>query len=120
MAERVLFIGWNHPVRGAEEGAMETFNEAIGLMGRMQQEGRIEGFDVVLLAPNADLGGYFTVRGSLDQINALREDEEFQRNTIKAQLTVDGIRHLTGTTGAALARQMDLYRQGIEAAPQHA
>ena len=49
MADRILFITWKAPVRGLEERAVESFNEAIGLYGRMQQEGRIESFDVALL-----------------------------------------------------------------------
>jgi hypothetical protein len=120
MADRVLFIGWNQPSRGAEERAIEAFNEAVGLMGRMQHEGRIDSFEVVLLSPNGELGGYFTIRGSADQINALREDDEFQRSTVKAQLAVDGIRHIVGSTGAGVAHQMDLYREEMASVPQHA
>ena len=55
MADRVLFISWRMVVRGREERALEVFNEALGLYGRMQQEGRIERFDVVLLEPNGEL-----------------------------------------------------------------
>src|SRR2546421_9040790 len=98
MADRMLFIGWGNPVRGAEERALESFNDALGLLGRMQQYGRIESFDVCLLAPNAELGGYITVRGSGEQINALREDGEFQRNTVNASLSVENIRHIEGFT----------------------
>jgi hypothetical protein len=57
MADRVLFISWGQTVRGAEEHALEVFNDALGILGRMQQDGRIEGFDVVLLNANGDLGG---------------------------------------------------------------
>ncbi len=120
MADRVLFMGWDQPVRGGEERAIEAFNEAVGLMGRMQHEGRIESFEVVLLSPNGELGGFFTIRGSADQINALREDEEFLRSTVKAQLAVEGIRHIVGVTGEGVARQMELYREAMAAVPQHA
>ncbi len=64
MADRMLFIGWGTPVRGREERGLEVFNEAIGFYGRMQQEGRIERFDVVLLDPNAELNGYIELYGS--------------------------------------------------------
>jgi hypothetical protein len=120
MADRVLFIGWGTPVRGAEERAIETFNEALGLLGRMQQEGRIESFDVVLLAPNTDLGGYITVRGSAEQIAGLRADEEFERNTVKAQLTVEDIRHIEGFTNEGVAGQIEMYQQAVAQVPQRA
>jgi len=120
MADRMLFMGWTHPVRGAEERALEAFNEGMGLLGRMQQEGRIESFDVCLLAPNQELGGYITVRGSEQQITALRLDEEYQRNTVKAELSVEGIRHIDGYTNEGIAPQMALYQEGIASVRQHA
>ena len=113
MADRVLFVGWTEAARGAEERALEAFNEGIGLAGRMQQDGRIEGFDVILLEPNSDLGGCLLIRGTAEQIAAVRADEEFQRNTIKAQLAVDGIRHIEGYTNEGIAAQMAMYQEAI-------
>jgi hypothetical protein len=120
MADRVLFIGWSTPVRGREERGLEVFNEAIGLCGRRQQEGRIERFDVVLLAPNGDLNGYVEVHGSAEQIAAFREDEEFQRNTVDASLIVDGLRHIEGYTNDEVARQMARYQESVARVPQTA
>ena len=118
MADRVLFIGWSTPVRGREERGLEVFNESIGLYGRMQQEGRIEKFDVVLLGPTGDLNGYIELHGSAEQLAALREDEEFQRNTIEASLIVDGLRQIEGITNEEIARQMALYRDSLARVPQ--
>jgi hypothetical protein len=120
MADRVLFIGWSTPVRGREERGLEVFNESIGLYGRMQQEGRIETFDVVLLEPAGDLNGYIELHGSAAQLAALREDEEFQRNTIDASLIVDGLRQIEGSTNDEIARQMALYRDSVARVPQTA
>ena len=118
MADRVLFIGWSTPVRGREERGLEVFNESIGLYGRMQQEGRIEKFDVVLLGPSGDLNGYIELHGSAEQLAAVREDEEFQRTTIEASLIVDGLRLIDGITNEEIARQMELYRQSLARVPQ--
>jgi hypothetical protein len=120
MADRVLFIGWGTPVRGAEERGLEVFNEALGLAGRMQQDGRIEGFDVVLFSPNSDLGGYIAIKGTAQQIAAVREDEEFQRNTVDASLIVDGLRHIEGYTNEGVAPQMARYTEAIAKVPQRA
>ncbi len=120
MADRVLFIGWGSPVRGSEERGLEVFNEALGLLGRMQQDGRIEGFDVSLLEPNSDLSGYIVVRGSAEQITALRGDEEFRRNSIDASLIVDDLRHIEGYTNEGVAREMALYQEAIAKVPQRA
>src|SRR5438445_11991899 len=118
MADRVLFIGWSTPVRGREERGLEVFNESIGLYGRMQQDGRIEKFDVVLLEPASDLNGYIELHGSAAQLAALREDEEFQRNTIEASLIVEGLRQIEGITNEEIARQMALYRDSVARVPQ--
>jgi hypothetical protein len=120
MADRMMFITWSDPVRGREERSLEVFNEAIGLYGRMQQEGRIESFDVAILAPSTDLGGYIAVHGSADQIAALREDVEYMRNIVDASLCVNDIRVCEGYTGAGVARQMELYQEGIAKVPQMA
>jgi hypothetical protein len=120
MADRVLFISWSTPVRGREERALEVFNESMGLYGRMQQEGRIEKFDVVLLTPNGDLSGYVELHGSAEQIAAVHEDEEFQRLTIDAELIVDRMRLIDGTTNDEIARQMTLYRESVARVPQTA
>ena len=64
MADRVLFISWGSPIPGREERGLEVFNEAIGLHGRLQQDGRTESFDVVLLGANGGgINGYIEVSG---------------------------------------------------------
>ena len=118
MADRVLFISWSNPVRGSEERAVEAFNEAIGLLGRMQQEGRIESFDVALMAPNNELGGCMLVKGTAQQIDALRADEEFVRSTVNAQLAVEGISHIEGYINDGVARMMGAYQAAITSIPQ--
>ena len=120
MADRVLVIAWGAPVRGAEERGLEVFNEALGVLGRRQQEGKIESFDVALFDPNPNVNGIVLIRGSADQITALRADDEFRRNTIDAALIVDDLRHLTGYTNEGVAEQMALYQEAIAKVPQRA
>jgi hypothetical protein len=120
MADRVLFIGWQAPVRGREERSLEVFNDAMGICGRMQQDGRIEKFDVVLLGPNGQLGGYIELHGTTEQLSAVRVDAEFQRNTIDAALCVEGLRHLEGYANEGVARQMAMYQEAVGKVPQMA
>ena len=118
MADRVLTISWGAVVRGAEERSLEVFNEALGLMGQMQQDGRIESFHVVLTTADSDLGGYIEVQGTANQIAAIREDEAFLRNTIDASLVVDDLRHSTGYTNEGIATIMGIYQEAISKVPQ--
>ena len=118
MADRVLFVGWGNPVRGSEERALESFKEAMGLLGRMQQDGRIESFDVVLLEPNGDIGGFVLVHGSAEQIAGVRADPEFRRSTVNAQLSVDGVRHIEGFANEGVAGQIAMYQEAVASVPQ--
>lgn len=118
MADRVLFISWGSAIPGREERGLEVFNDAMGICGRMQQEGRIERFDVVLLRPNGDLNGYIELHGSVEQLAAVREDEEFMRNTADASLVVHNLRHLDGSTNDDVAAQVGRYQEAISRVPQ--
>jgi hypothetical protein len=120
MADRALVIAWGTPVRGLEERGLEVFNEALGLLGRMQQDGRIEGFDVCLFEPNTNVNGVVLIRGTRAQIDDLRDDEEFRRNTADAMLIVDGLRHTEGYVNEGVARQMELYQEAVAKVPQRA
>ncbi|MEA2430935.1 MAG: hypothetical protein QOF65_727 [Thermoleophilaceae bacterium] len=120
MADRVLFISWGEVVRGREVAALENFNETIGLYGRMQHEGRLESFDVVLLNPSMDIAGYMTVHGSSEQLNALMDAEDFRRNLHAGSLIVDDLKIAEGYTNEGIAAEMELYQEAISKVPQSA
>jgi hypothetical protein len=120
MADSMLFIGWDEAARGREERALEAFNDGVGYYGRLQQEGRIESFDVALLFPNGGLGGWFALQGSAEQIAAVQADEEFQGLMVDASLCVDGIRILNGVVNEGVARQMSMYTERVAKTPQTA
>ena len=114
MADRALFIGFGQPVRGREERAIEVFNEFVGMFGRMQGDGRIEGLDVTLLDPHGgDLGGFFMVHGSGEQCTALTLDEEFRRASIDASLIVENFGVVPAATGEAVMGEMGMYAEAV-------
>ena len=117
MADRMLMISWGAPVRGREERGLEVFNEALGILGRMQHDGRIEKFEVRLMSPNGSLDGYIEVHGSAAQIAALKEDDEFLRNTMDAAQIVDGLTHLEGWINDGIARAMEMYQDSLAKVP---
>jgi hypothetical protein len=118
MAERVLFIGWKESARGREERALEVFDEAVAMCGAFQEAQAIDHFDVALLGPNADLGGYIAVHGSARQIAAVHEDDRFRRTMAEAALCVDDLRHIDGFTNEGAAAQLALYREAVSRTPQ--
>ena len=121
MADRIMHITWGDNVAGREERGLEVFNEAMGLYGRMQQEGRIESFDVALLEPNgAGESGYITLKGSAEQLDAVREDEEFRRNMADASMIVKNLCICRGSTNEGVAQDVAMYQEAIARVPQMA
>jgi hypothetical protein len=120
MADRLLFISWGTPVRGREQRALEVFNEAVGLYGRLQQERRIESFSVVLLDPNGDLEGYIELEGTAAQLAEVRDNEEFRRILVDAALVVENLRLIDGFCNEGIAREMGLFQEALTRVPQRA
>ena len=114
MADAGLFVGWGEVVRGREDRALEVFNETIELYGQMQADGRIESFEVCLLTPHGgELQGFELLRGSEDQIDAVRRAEDFQRVVTKALLVVNDLGVIDVALGEGLGRQMAIYQEEI-------
>lgn len=107
MADSILFIGWSTPVRGRERQSLTVFQESVSYWGKLQSDGKIESFDVALLAPHGgDLNGFAILRGEGEKLDEVRRDEEFQRLLTRANLIVEGLGAVPGVTGDELAAQM--------------
>ena len=114
MAEAGMFIGWGSPVRGREAKGLEVFNEALRYWNRLEQDGRIESSEPVLLFPHGgDLAGFFLLRGSHAQLNDLGRDEEFLRIIARAGLVVEGLGVVRAALGDGLAQQIGIYQQAV-------
>ncbi|MEA2427305.1 MAG: hypothetical protein QOF37_933 [Thermoleophilaceae bacterium] len=120
MADRTLFMSWGAVVRGREERAVEVFNESVGYWGRAQQEGRIDAFDVRLMVPNAKLDGYIEIRGSAEQLAAVKEDPGYKRLMIDSSLIIEDMHICEGFANEAVAEQMALYQEAVAKVPQTA
>jgi hypothetical protein len=115
MPEAALFIGWGAPVRGREAKGLEVFNEAIEFWGRLQQQGRIESFEVVLLYPHGgDLAGFSLLRGTHDQLNDVGGDDDFLRLTTRAGLIVEGLGVVRAVLGEGLEQQIGMFQQATQ------
>ena len=120
MADRMLVISWGATVRGREERALEVFNQSLGIYGRLEQEGRIESFDVKLMTPNPLLAGYAELKGSAAQMASVREDAEFRRLCANAALIVDDFNVTDGYCDEGVADQIAFFQEAISQVPQTA
>jgi hypothetical protein len=116
MADSGLFIGWGQVVRGREGKAVDSFNETVGFLGHLQADGRIEDFEICLLDPHGgDLDGFMLLRGSAEQMDAVRRDDEFERHMVRANLNVENLGLIGAALGERIAQQMALYQEEIGA-----
>jgi hypothetical protein len=112
MADAGLFIGWGAPVRGREIKGLDVFNEALALEAKLQEEGAIESFEVVLLGPHGGgLAGFVLVRGSREQIAAVRERDDVNRLNTRAALIVEEFGVIDAYLNAGVAGQVEQYRE---------
>jgi hypothetical protein len=112
MAGEALFIGWGAVVRGREKQALQVFQESMEYYGKLQQDGRIESFDVVVLAPHGgDLNGFIVLRGDRTALAEVRFSDEFERLLARASAIIDTPGVVPAYTGEALAKQMGLYQE---------
>jgi hypothetical protein len=111
VAEAGLFIGWGQVVRGREQRALEVWGESLQYWSELESDGKVESFEVVLLTPHGgDLNGFALLRGSEDQMNALRTDEEFQRRVQRADLVVESQGVVDAILGDGLQRAIEIYQ----------
>ena len=115
MAGEALFIGWGTPVRSRETTALEVFNESVQYWGSLQQDGKIESFDVFLLAPHGgDLGGFALLRGERGALDSLLSEDEFLRQLTRANHIVEGLGVVRAYGGESLGEQMQRFQQATE------
>jgi hypothetical protein len=114
VAEAGLFIGWGQAVRGREAKGLQVFNEGVEFWTSQQASGAVESFEVVILAPHGgDLAGFILVRGSNEQIAAVRANPDFQRINARATAIVDGLGIIDATLGDGLGPAIATFQEVI-------
>lgn len=110
-----MFIGWGAVVRGREKQALQVFQESIEYYGRLQQEGRIERFDVVLLGPHGgDLYGFVVLYGDRQALNEIRLSDDFERLVVRAGSIIDQLGVVPAYTGEALGPQIERFQAAAD------
>jgi hypothetical protein len=115
MAGEALFLGWGAVVRGREQKALGVFQETIGYYGQLQQEGKIDSFEPVLIAPHGGgLNGFVLLHGERSKLDEVRSSEEFERLVTRAASVVDEVGVINAYTGDALGQTMARFQAASE------
>ena len=116
MAQEALFIGWGPPVRGREAKGMEIYPTALEYFRRLEQEGRIEAMDVVILGLHGgDLYGFWLLRGSYEQFGELRAEMEFIRLVTRMGVANERVGVVRAWVGDEAEGVLGLYEEAVAA-----
>ena len=81
-------------VRGRERRALRVFAAGREYFEGLEKKGAIENFEVAIAGPAApsQIGALWMVRGTEDQLRAVRQSKEFRRLMVRAALVTENIR----------------------------
>ena len=103
MSKSSLMVGWGEIIPGREKAAQATLNNAMQYCIRLQEEGTIDCFEVVVLEPHgSDLNGFVLITGYKETVTRLRAEDEFVSIMIGVQLVHRNVRVVGAYTGAEL------------------
>jgi hypothetical protein len=112
MAKGALFVGWGALIPGREKQGAAVLAEAAAYCARLQAEGRIDGFDTIVLEPHGgDLEGFVLLRGDRETLAALRAEEEFVRNIVAVQLVHTRVGVTAAWTGESLGALFGMWEK---------
>jgi hypothetical protein len=98
-----LVIGWNRPTIGREGVAAELFANTQGYLEKQVKANKLTSFEPVFLeAHGGDFNGFWLVKGTHQQIDQLRREDEFVDIVMRALHCVDGF----GVNGAYSGQQL--------------
>ena len=103
MANSALFMGWNRAIAGREQQAMDLFMKCLEYYGQLQSDGKIESFEpVILSAHGGDLNGFVLLRGDVDKLEAIRQEETFISYSTEANFILEGFGLIRGYIGDSI------------------
>jgi hypothetical protein len=115
MAGEALFLGWGPVVRGREQKALQVFRETLEYYGQLQQAGKIDSFEPVLIAPHGgDLAGFVLLRGTQANLDEVRSSDEFERRVARAAAVADNVGVIKAYTGEALGEALSRFQAASE------
>jgi hypothetical protein len=116
MAQEALFIGWGPPVRGREAKGMELYRAGREYFRRLEEDGRIEAMDVVILGLHGgDLYGFWLLRGSYEQLAELRADMEFIRLVTRSGVVNERVGVVRAWVGDEAEGVLSVYEEAVAA-----
>ena len=114
MANGILFMGWNRPLPGREQQAMDLFQKTLAYHEKAKSEGKIESFETVILAAHGgDLNGFIMVTGDAEKLSAFKREADFVDNSTEADYCLDNFGIVEGYIGEGAMNQVSRWSKLI-------
>lgn len=114
MNTNVILFGWNRSIPGREQESSSHFRDFNQYLTGQQESGAIDSYQVVFLDNHGgDLNGFFLIHGSGDQLNQLKNTDEWQRHVIRAALHLSNFGVVSGATGEMVMKRMGMWNELI-------
>ncbi len=103
-------IGWDRVAPGQDTVAVELWGGMLVYFKRLHAEGLIEKFEPVMLgAYGGTLNGFILVRAQQENLDKIRNSEEFLSMVVKANKALTGFRVLRAHYGQEVMKIMRIY-----------
>ena len=110
MADAGLLIGWNRVMSGKDALAVELWSEMLGYLRHLHAGGLVASFEPVLLgAYGGPLNGFVLVRGTQENLDRVRNSQEFLVFNVRANKVLDGFVVVRAHFGEEVATILRLY-----------
>ena len=108
-----VMISFGAVQTGREALAVDTFVELSRYLGQLLTDGVIAEFQPFFFADGqlGDVSGFFIVEGQRAKLDALRRDEAFLRQILRAGAATENVRVHTLVAGSDAGRLVNLYRE---------
>lgn len=102
-----LIIGWNRAVPGREHHAAELFGQVVGYYEKLQKSGKLTSWEPMFLQQHGgDLNGFFVLKSTGANLDAIRQDDEFVDIQLRAGHVLQNFGVVPGYCGMATIQEM--------------
>ncbi|MBA3454676.1 MAG: hypothetical protein H0T42_16435 [Deltaproteobacteria bacterium] len=110
-------FGWNRPITGREGMAAELFMHTVNFFEKLKRANSLESFEPIFLVDHGgDLGGYFLLKGTHDQLDTLKSNDEWVEIVMRAGHSLTGVGIIDCFTGTTVPELMARWTKTI---PSH-
>jgi hypothetical protein len=116
MKNNTALFAWRRSLPGREQLSAAHFDDFVSFLMGLQNDGKIDSFEPVLLEPNASgIIGFVLIRADGGRLDALFNSEAWDAHMVRAMFHLDQPALLRGVTGSLAQELMGQWRAGIPA-----